>query len=188
MATTRRLTDQQIKQIQESTEPVRIVAAELGISKTAVHYYRNQRDGTRRRLTDQQVEIIEASTKPVRVVAEELGISPTAVQYYRKRNVKQFPYRKIGGSRFIVGLRVDLLSTPMVAELAQRLSVSKYAIVAGLYVVATIAATHGTNGVVRWVTRDGLNADTGLPGFAEALETLGWIEFPENDTCRIPGF
>lgn len=72
MATTRRLTDQQIKQIQESTEPVRIVAAELGISKTAVHYYRNQRDGTRRRLTDQQVEIIEASTKPVRIDQEDI--------------------------------------------------------------------------------------------------------------------
>ena len=77
---------------------------------------------------------------------------------------------------------------PEVHKLAAQFNVSKYAIVAALYVVAITAATHGTNGVVKWITREGINLATGLAGFSQALELLGWIEFSENDGCRIPGF
>lgn len=84
-------------------------------------------------------------------------------------------------------MRCDLWDDPRVAALCDKLGSSEAAVIGGLYRLWTIADQHSVDGLLVAMTPTALDRKTGLPGFSDAMEAIGWLT-KESGGLQVPRF
>ena len=81
----------------------------------------------------------------------------------------------------------DLWDDPRVAALCDKLDTSKAAIGGGLFRWWSIADQHSIDGLFVGMTPAALDCKTGLNGFSDAVEQIGWL-VKESAGLGVPRF
>ncbi|VTS03055.1 hypothetical protein [Tuwongella immobilis] len=84
-------------------------------------------------------------------------------------------------------VRLSLTSDMRIQQIAAQLNVTRYHVVGALIDLWTNANLQTMEGVFRYFPRQKLDMVYQLPGFAQALEELGWISFQGN-SLKIENF
>lgn len=86
-----------------------------------------------------------------------------------------------------IKMRLDLADDPAVIGVASKLSLSEYEVVGRLHKLWSWADRHTEDGHASGVTYAWLNRYVECDGFAEAVESVGWLERLADGVC-IPSF
>lgn len=86
-----------------------------------------------------------------------------------------------------IKMRSNLWDDPRVARLCDATDQSEAAIIGALYWLWAAADQHTTEGLMTGLSFRQIDRKTGIPGIAEALSEIGWIE-QEQDGIRIARF
>ena len=88
-----------------------------------------------------------------------------------------------------IKMRIDLRSNPKVVRMASALKADRLRTVGGLYSAWCLFDVHSVDGFMEGYTLELLDEEIGIPGFAEAMKSVGWlaetaqgIEMPRFDT------
>jgi hypothetical protein len=86
-----------------------------------------------------------------------------------------------------IKMRGNLWDDPRVGGLCDATDQPEAMIVGALYWLWAMADQHSEDGQLPGLTLRAIDRKTGVPGFAQALCSIGWLE-PLNDGVRIIGF
>lgn len=84
-------------------------------------------------------------------------------------------------------MRTNLWEDPRVDAICERLSILEATAVGGLFRLWAIADGHSLDGRLPKMTKAGVDRKTGIAGFGEAVEAIGWVTF-DNDGATIVRF
>lgn len=91
------------------------------------------------------------------------------------------------GAKPWIKMRTDLWDDPRVAALCDALGVTESTVIGGLYRLWSIADSHSEDGDLRGLTGETLDRKAGVPGFAVAMERVGWL-IVSDGKITIPRF
>jgi len=86
-----------------------------------------------------------------------------------------------------IKMRTSLLKAPQVIRLAGDLNRSKLEILGALFTIWTIADESSLEGNIKLGPKH-LDAEMGLPGFAEAMAAVGWLEVVDANAIRLTNY
>lgn len=86
-----------------------------------------------------------------------------------------------------IKMRTSLLKAPQVIRLAGDLNRSKLEILGALFTIWTIADESSLEGNIKLGPKH-LDAEMGLPGFAEAMAAVGWLEVLDPNSIRLTNY
>lgn len=86
-----------------------------------------------------------------------------------------------------IKMRTSLLKAPQVIRLAGDLSRSKCEILGALFTIWTIADESSLEGNIKLGPKH-LDAEIGLPGFADAMAQVGWLEVLDANSIRLTNY
>lgn len=86
-----------------------------------------------------------------------------------------------------IKMRCNLWDDPRVARLCDLTDCGEAEIVGGLYWLWSAADQHSEDGLMHGLTRKSIDRKTGIQGFGDALEAIGWVSFLD-DGARIVRF
>ena len=86
-----------------------------------------------------------------------------------------------------IKMRTSLLKAPQVIRLAGDLNRSKCEVLGALFTVWTIADESSLEGNIKLGPKH-LDAEIGLPGFADAMESVGWLEVVDPNNIRLTNY
>lgn len=87
----------------------------------------------------------------------------------------------------MVMMRTDLASDPRVVRVATATRVSKITVIGALHWLWAMGQTQSDDGHIPMVTFDAIDVEVGVPGFAQALESVCWL-LPHESGVLIPDF
>lgn len=79
-----------------------------------------------------------------------------------------------------IKMRCNLWDDPRVARLCDLTDCGEAAIVGGLYWLWSAADQHSEDGLMPGLTRKSIDRKTGIQGFGDALESIGWVSFSDD--------
>ena len=79
------------------------------------------------------------------------------------------------GAKPWIKMRTDLWDDPRVSALCDALATDEAHIIGALYRLWSMADAHSTDGELIGLTANAVDRKCGLPGFAAALESVGWL-------------
>lgn len=86
-----------------------------------------------------------------------------------------------------IKVRTALLAHPKVVTLALRLGVTKSNALGALVALWCCADEHADDGTLVGATKEAIDAIADLPGFADALESVGWLTLTD-DGAQLPRY
>lgn len=86
-----------------------------------------------------------------------------------------------------IKMRSNLWDDPRVARLCDLTGQTEAAVIGGLYWLWAMADQHSVDGVLEGLSLGQVDRKTGIKGFGQALEAVGWLDV-EGDSLRIPEF
>lgn len=86
-----------------------------------------------------------------------------------------------------IKMRTDLLEDPRVERMSLILGCTALQVVGGCYLLWSLADKYSVDGAIPHFSGDALDARSGLPGFSDALRTVGWLESPESGSEDAQG-
>lgn len=86
-----------------------------------------------------------------------------------------------------IKMRVDLTDDPSVLRIASLVDMDEFAVIGRLHKLWSWADRHTTNGVTQGVDLKWVDRYVMAPGFAAALQSVGWVAF-NDDVLSFPGF
>tara|TARA_A100001515_G_C4591056_1_gene215945 strand:+ start:3512 stop:4204 length:693 start_codon:yes stop_codon:yes gene_type:complete len=89
-----------------------------------------------------------------------------------------------------IKMRTNLLDDPRVGAISMRCDVSVTTTLGSLFVLWSIADQHSVDGVLPHMSEEWLDGRVGVPGFSEALRSVGWLEAPQDGSAGlcVPAF
>jgi hypothetical protein len=84
-------------------------------------------------------------------------------------------------------MRTDLAVDPRVVRVASITKATKITIIGCLHWLWSMGQTQSTDGFIPLMTLDAIDSEVGVPGFAEAMASIGWLRSRE-DGVEIPDF
>ena len=87
-------------------------------------------------------------------------------------------------------MRTNLLDDPRVGAISMRCGVSVTTTLGSLFVLWSVADQHSVDGVLPHMSEEWLDARVGVPGFSEALRSIGWLEASQDGSggLLVPSF
>ncbi len=79
-----------------------------------------------------------------------------------------------------IKMRKALIHDTRLSGMAEQLNVSPATVLGCLVILWSIADTQTADGKLPRYTKNALDNDVRLPGFADKLEQIGWIRFDDN--------
>jgi hypothetical protein len=94
-----------------------------------------------------------------------------------------------------IKMRTDLQTHPKIVRILSALrpqsvgdKSESYRVIGGLHAAWSVFDAHSTDGKLRGYTPDLLDHVIGWPGFARAMEAVGWLTFDGIETLALPEF
>lgn len=91
------------------------------------------------------------------------------------------------GAKPWIKMRTDLWDDPRISALCDALEADEARVIGGLYRLWSIADAHSTDGRLSGMTKPSVDRKCGIPGFAESLESVGWLS-ADDASVTIPDF
>lgn len=79
-----------------------------------------------------------------------------------------------------IKMRTNLWDDPRVAAISDRTGATEGFVIGGLYWLWSIADSHSVDGRLPGLTHAAVDRKVGIPGFGEAVASIGWITFDPN--------
>ncbi|NPT44327.1 hypothetical protein GNZ12_24055 [Paraburkholderia sp. 1N] len=86
-----------------------------------------------------------------------------------------------------IRMRTNLWDDPRVSAMADLCDVGEAKIVGSLFWLWSTADAHSVDGLLYGMSRKAIDRKVGVPGFAEALWSCGWLEDADGGV-KIPDF
>lgn len=86
-----------------------------------------------------------------------------------------------------IKMRCDLTDDPAVIRMASLLKIDRFAVVGRLHKFWAWSDSHTVDGLVDWIDEHIVDELAAMPGFAKAMESVGWLEFREG-AVALPKF
>jgi hypothetical protein len=86
-----------------------------------------------------------------------------------------------------IKMRVNLVTDPAVKAMARALKIDAFAVVGRLHVFWSWADAHADDGSLPLVTREDIDEETKMPGFAAQLVAVGWLA-GDDGSLSLPRF
>lgn len=84
-----------------------------------------------------------------------------------------------------IKMRTNLLDDPRVGAVSMRCNVSVATTLGSLFILWAIADQHTENGLLPYMTEEWLDARVGVPGFSDALRSVGWLATPQDGSAGL---
>lgn len=91
------------------------------------------------------------------------------------------------GAKPWIKMRTDLWDDPRTSALCDALDADEARVIGGLYRLWSLADSHSTDGLLPWWTEVMVDRKCGIPGFGNALDSIGWI-VTDDTGVTIPDF
>ncbi len=86
-----------------------------------------------------------------------------------------------------IKMRTNLWTDPRVVRVSNTLKTGRTQIIGGLFRLWSLGDEHSEDGVLQGYSAKFIDQECGLPGFAKALQSVGWLSI-SHDSVSIPRF
>lgn len=87
-----------------------------------------------------------------------------------------------------IKMRADLRTHPKVVRISSALRADRFRTVGGLHAVWCLFDAHSTDGFLEGYTLEAIDDLIGWPGFADAMTSVGWLQYDGDSVVLLPEF